>query len=229
MAWPFVWIVLSYLLGSLPVGLLLARLKGRDPRRVGSGNIGATNVMRAAGKTLGIITLLGDALKGFLPVWLALHFGQPETVVAAIGFAVFAGHLFPLYLGFKGGKGIATALGVFLAFSYLAVLIDMVVFAAILFKWRYVSLGSLVCSALMPFILLALNTPPTYIGLSASHGHPDFRQTQAEYRQAPGGQGKQNRRRERVIRPSSRCSISGGQGTGESRPSVALPTQSCYS
>jgi glycerol-3-phosphate acyltransferase PlsY len=122
--------------------------------------------MRAAGKTLGIITLLGDALKGFLPVWLALHFGQAETIVAAIAFAVFAGHLFPLYLGFKGGKGIATALGVFLAFSYLAVLIDIVVFAAILLRWRYVSLGSLVCSTLMPFILYVLNIPPTYIGLS---------------------------------------------------------------
>jgi glycerol-3-phosphate acyltransferase PlsY len=156
------WIICSYLLGSLPVGLLLARLKGQDPRKVGSGNIGATNVMRAAGKTLGIVTLLGDALKGFLPTWLAIRFGQPETVVAAVGFAAFAGHLFPVYLKFRGGKGIATALGIFLAFNYPAVLIDMVIFAAILLKWRYVSLGSLVCSALMPIILVLLKAPAVY-------------------------------------------------------------------
>jgi acyl phosphate:glycerol-3-phosphate acyltransferase len=155
----FVWVLLSYLLGSLPVGLLLARVRGRDPRTIGSGNIGATNVMRAAGKTLGIITLLGDSLKGFLPTWLAIRFGLPDMVVAAAGFAAFLGHLFPLYLRFKGGKGIATALGIFLAFNYVAVLIDFVVFALLLLKWRYVSLGSLVGAALMPFILLFLKTP----------------------------------------------------------------------
>jgi acyl phosphate:glycerol-3-phosphate acyltransferase len=166
-----VWILLSYLLGSLPVGLLLARAKGRDPRTVGSGNIGATNVMRAAGKTVGIITLLGDSLKGFLPVWLAIRFGLPELTVAAAGFAAFLGHLYPLYLRFKGGKGIATALGVFLAFNYVAVLIDLLIFAILLFKWRYVSLGSLVGAVLMPFILLLLETtaptPYAYVLLCA--------------------------------------------------------------
>ncbi len=161
------WILLSYLLGSLPVGLLLAMAKGRDPRKIGSGNIGATNVMRAAGKTLGIITLLGDALKGFLPVSLALYFRLPVQIVAAAGFAAFLGHIFPVYLRFRGGKGIATALGVFLALSYPAVLIDLVVFAALLFAWRYVSLGSLVSSGLLPFILLALGAPLSYVLLSA--------------------------------------------------------------
>jgi glycerol-3-phosphate acyltransferase PlsY len=158
-----VWIFLSYLLGSLPVGVLLAKLKGRDPRTVGSGNIGATNVMRAAGKSIGILTLLGDILKGFIPVWLAMRFGLSEVGIAAVGLAVFAGHLFPLYLKFKGGKGIATALGVFLAFNYLAVLINVVIFVAILLKWRYVSLGSLVCAALMPVILVVLNAPAPYV------------------------------------------------------------------
>jgi acyl phosphate:glycerol-3-phosphate acyltransferase len=166
-----IWILLSYLLGSLPVGLLLAKLRGRDPRTIGSGNIGATNVMRAAGKAAGIVTLLGDALKGFLPVLLAIRFGLPESVVAAAGFAAFLGHLFPLYLRFKGGKGIATALGIFLAFNYLAVLIDIVIFVALLLKWRYVSLGSLVCAVLIPPMLLILKTPaPTpapYIFLCA--------------------------------------------------------------
>lgn len=153
------WVFLSYLLGSLPVGLLLAKIRGSDPRMIGSGNIGATNVMRAAGKTAGIITLAGDALKGFLPVWLAIRFGLPESVVAAAGFAAFLGHLFPLYLRFKGGKGVATALGVFLAFNYLAVLIDIAIFVVLLLKWRYVSLGSLVCAVLIPFLLLILKTP----------------------------------------------------------------------
>jgi glycerol-3-phosphate acyltransferase PlsY len=154
-----VWMLASYLLGSLPVGILLSRVKGRDPRRVGSGNIGATNVMRAAGKTLGVLTLLGDILKGFLPARLALHFGQPGVVVAGAGLAAFAGHLFPLYLRFKGGKGVATALGVFLALSPTAVLMVLPVFAAVLFLWGYVSLGSLVGTALMPLALLGLNAP----------------------------------------------------------------------
>ena len=163
----FIWILASYLLGSLPVGVLLARIKGRDPRKTGSGNIGATNVMRTAGKTMGIITLLGDALKGFLPVWLAMWLHLPEVLVALVGFAAFLGHLFPLYLRFRGGKGIATALGVFLAFSYVAVLIELVIFAGLLWKWRYVSLGSLLCAALMPFLLLALGSPVPYVTLAA--------------------------------------------------------------
>jgi glycerol-3-phosphate acyltransferase PlsY len=154
-----IWILLSYLLGSIPVGLLLAKARGRDPRRVGSGNIGATNVMRTAGKTVGVVTLLGDALKGFLPAWLAIGFGFPEQVAAGAACAAFLGHVFPLYLRFKGGKGIATALGVFLAFNYVAVCVDVVVFAIILFRWRYVSLASLVCSALMPIILVVLGSP----------------------------------------------------------------------
>ncbi|MGD0663327.1 MAG: glycerol-3-phosphate acyltransferase, partial [Syntrophorhabdales bacterium] len=99
-----VWTILAYLLGSVPVGLLLARLKGKDPRGVGSGNIGATNVMRAAGKTMGVVTLVGDVLKGFLPTWLA---GLLGLAVPVVGLAAFLGHLFPVYLRFKGGKGSA--------------------------------------------------------------------------------------------------------------------------
>ena len=156
---PVAWMLASYLLGSLPVGILLARMKGQDPRRVGSGNMGATNVMRAAGRILGVLTLLGDILKGFLPAWLALRFGQPGWVVAGVGLAAFAGHLFPLYLRFKGGKGVATALGVFLALSPPAVLMVVPVFAAVLLLWGYVSLGSLVGAALMPLAFLGLNAP----------------------------------------------------------------------
>jgi acyl phosphate:glycerol-3-phosphate acyltransferase len=162
----FLWVIPSYLLGSLPVGLLLARIKGRDPRTVGSGNIGATNVMRAAGKTIGIITLIGDALKGFLPVWLAARFGLSESVVAIVGFAAFLGHLYPLYLKFRGGKGVATSLGIFLALSYVATLVDVVVFIAILLIWRYVSLGSIVCAVLMPLFLILFHVHAPFVALA---------------------------------------------------------------
>ena len=160
-----VWVVPAYLLGSVPIGILLSRLKGQDPRKVGSGNIGATNVMRASGKALGILTLVGDILKGFLPTWLALRAGLAAPLVAAVAFAAFVGHLFPVYLRFKGGKGVATALGVFIALSPLAVLIDIAVFAVILITWRYVSLGSLAAAALMPVLLFAFRFPSPYVDL----------------------------------------------------------------
>jgi acyl phosphate:glycerol-3-phosphate acyltransferase len=160
----------AYLIGSIPVGVILSRLKGKDPRGVGSGNIGATNVMRAAGKVLGIITLIGDALKGFIPTFLALHAGLPEHTVAAAGFAAFLGHLFPLFLGFKGGKGVATALGVYLALCPLAILGSFIVFVLVLAKWRYVSAGSIAGTALMPLFLYALKKPQMYIALSVVLG-----------------------------------------------------------
>ena len=158
-----VYIIAAYLLGSIPVGLVLARLKGQDPRKVGSGNIGATNVMRAAGKTLGIITLLGDILKGLIPTGLAILYGLSPVFVVAIGLAAFLGHLFPVYLRFKGGKGVATALGVFLALEPVAIPILLVVFIAVLLLWRYVSLGSLVGTALMPILFLLFSAPVEYV------------------------------------------------------------------
>ena len=161
------WIILAYLLGSVPVGVLLSRLKGQDPRNAGSGNIGATNVMRTAGKTLGAVTLMCDVLKGFLPVWLAIAFGLSHRVTAEVGLAAFLGHLFPVYLRFKGGKGVATAVGIFLAFNWFAVLIDLAVFVLVLDKWRYVSLGSMVGAALMPFLLYGVGAPTVYIALAA--------------------------------------------------------------
>ena len=167
MALSIAWVVGSYLLGSVPVGLLLAKVRGADPRKVGSGNIGATNVMRAAGKAAGVITLLCDILKGFIPVWLAIETGQPERVVAAAGLAVFAGHLFPLYLKFRGGKGVATALGVFLALGPLAVLVALGVFLALFLAAGYVSLGSICAAAVMPFVLAAFGAPSSYIAVCA--------------------------------------------------------------
>jgi glycerol-3-phosphate acyltransferase PlsY len=141
----------GYLAGSIPFGLLLARAKGVDPRKVGSGNIGASNVSRAAGKGLGILTLLLDALKAMIPMVVArrLLAGQPgaEGWVMAVGLAAFLGHIFPVWLGFKGGKGVATGLGVFLVAAPLAALVALGAFAIIYGATRITAAGSLAGTA----------------------------------------------------------------------------------
>jgi glycerol-3-phosphate acyltransferase PlsY len=159
-------ILFAYLVGSIPVGVLLARLKGKDPRKTGSGNIGATNVMRSAGKILGILTLVGDVLKGFIPTFIAMRLGVPEFVIALVGLAVFSGHLFPVFLKFKGGKGVATGAGVFLAINYPVILISVVIFVVVFLIWKYVSLGSLVGTAIIPLSFTLLKAPLEYILLS---------------------------------------------------------------
>ena len=161
MSTPFLLLILlmAYLIGAIPCGVLLTRFFGTgDIRSAGSGNIGATNVYRVAGKKLGILTLLGDALKGSLPVVVA-KFGLllPEWGIAAVAVAAFLGHCYPVYLGFKGGKGVATALCIYLILSPWAVLIAFVLFAGILFKTRYVSLGSIAAATLLPFLVLLIN------------------------------------------------------------------------
>jgi acyl phosphate:glycerol-3-phosphate acyltransferase len=153
----------SYLVGSIPIGLLLARMKGQDPRKIGSGNIGATNVMRSSGKAIGILTLLGDALKGFLPTALSLYFCAPHEIVSVVALAAFLGHIFPLYLKFKGGKGVATALGILVALSCQSVLIALVIFIVILVIGRYVSLGSMIAAAVMPFLLYFSNASRSFV------------------------------------------------------------------
>ena len=161
-----VYVILAYLLGSIPVGVVLSKLKGQDPRKAGSGNIGATNVMRTVGKGLGILTLAGDIVKGFLPTWLCIHYDQPASIVAACGLAAFAGHVWPIYLGFRGGKGVATALGLFLGLKPAVIPILLAVFVFVLLKWRYVSLGSLAGTALMPILLILFGSPVEYIAVS---------------------------------------------------------------
>ncbi|MBA4419047.1 MAG: acyl-phosphate glycerol 3-phosphate acyltransferase [Syntrophus sp. (in: bacteria)] len=156
----------AYLIGSIPIGVILAKIKGKDPRKVGSGNIGATNVMRAAGKTLGIITLLGDILKGVIPTLLAVHAGLPVILIGVVGFATFIGHLYPVFLKFKGGKGVATALGVYLVLSPLAILASILLFILVLLKWRFVSAGSIAGTALVPLTLYMLKAPGEYVCLS---------------------------------------------------------------
>ncbi|MCX7857173.1 MAG: glycerol-3-phosphate 1-O-acyltransferase PlsY [Deltaproteobacteria bacterium] len=148
-----VFIAVSYLLGSVPFGVILSKFKGVDPRKTGSGNIGATNVMRSAGKIYGVLTLLCDTLKGFVPVYLAKYMELPEIFVISAGLASFIGHVFPFVLKFKGGKGVATAFGVFLGLNFVATLLSLFIFIVIVGIWRYVSLGSIITSFSFPFIL----------------------------------------------------------------------------
>jgi len=147
-------IVAAYLIGSIPTGVIVARATGaQDPRTLGSGNIGATNVGRAAGKGAGIATLVGDCLKGALPTAAALFVASSPLAVGITAFAAFFGHLFPLFLRFRGGKGVATALGLFLVISPVATLCAVFIFALLLFVLRYVSLGSIAAAASMPVFL----------------------------------------------------------------------------
>ncbi len=147
------WIAGAYLLGSIPTGLLLGRLYGIDVRNEGSGNIGATNLYRTVGRKVGILTLIGDCLKGMLPVLLAWKLGLTEPIQAWIGLAAFSGHVFSIFLLFKGGKGVATALGVYLALAPLAVPVALVIFVLLVFIRRFISLGSIVAAAVMPVVI----------------------------------------------------------------------------
>lgn len=145
-------LVFGYLLGSVPFGLLLTRAAGLgDVRTIGSGNIGATNVLRTGNKGLAAATLLLDTLKGTAAVLIASIWG-PQAGIAA-GFAAFAGHLFPVWLGFKGGKGVATYLGVLAAFSWQAALVFALVWLVLAFAARYSSLAALTAAIISPFAL----------------------------------------------------------------------------
>lgn len=157
-------VIVGYLAGSIPTGLLLTMaFSDGDPRKGGSRNIGATNILRTAGKTLGALTLVGDCLKGLVPVLLALWLMRSDAWVGLIALSAFAGHLFPVFLKFKGGKGVATALGVYLGIAPLAVLIDVVIFFGVVLKWRFVSLGSLTAAALMPILIAILTESKPYV------------------------------------------------------------------
>ncbi len=144
----------GYLLGSVPTGVLLTKFFSKvDPRKAGSKNIGATNIFRTAGKTLGVLTLVGDVLKGMIPIGIAIQLDFSDLWIAAAGLTSFLGHIFPIFLGFKGGKGVATALGVYVMISWQAVVIEFFLFAGIVLKWRYISLGSISCAATIPILI----------------------------------------------------------------------------
>ena len=152
--WGF--IVAAYLLGSVAFGIIVSRLFGLpDPRTVGSGNPGATNVMRSGKKAAALLTLLGDAGKGWLAVWLAQHYGLAQAWVCGVALAVFVGHLYPVFYGFQGGKGVATAAGVLLAISPWLGLSVMATWVLAFFMWRVSSLSALIASGFAPLYAAA--------------------------------------------------------------------------
>lgn len=156
--------ITGYLLGSIPFGYLLVRIfLGEDIRRTGSGNIGATNVARTGAKGLGIATLALDALKGLLAVWIAARFAPsgtpalPYMSVAAL--AAVVGHMFPVWLKFRGGKGVATALGVFVLLFPKALLVSLAIFILTVAATRYVSLGSILGAIAFPIGAYCMERP----------------------------------------------------------------------
>jgi len=157
----------AYLLGSIPSGYILGNWAGVDVRKAGSGNVGATNVARVAGKLHGVLTLVADAAKGFIPVIMASRLDLSSTVVTCAAVAAFVGHLYPLFLRFQGGKGVATALGALLAMAPLAALVLIGVFALVALSSRIVSLSSMVAAAAAPITLWFFSYSPISIAMSA--------------------------------------------------------------
>jgi len=162
----------AYLLGSIPFGVLLTHLLGRgDVRKSGSGNIGATNVARVAGLAAGILTLVLDTAKGAAAVWLAERYtNSSATWMTLAALAALAGHCFPVWLRFKGGKGVASALGVFAVLSPFAALAALILFALVVSCWRYVSLGSISAAAAMPLLIYLFWAPPHAPPLTVTAG-----------------------------------------------------------
>ena len=150
-------VLIGYLAGSLSTGIIVARLMGLgDPREDGSGNPGATNLLRLGGRSAAAATLLGDALKGVLPVLAGHALGLSNGLLALVGLAAFLGHLYPIFFGFRGGKGIATGLGVLVAWSWLVGLAVMLSWLAVAALMRMSSLAALVSFALAPLYALLI-------------------------------------------------------------------------
>ncbi|HEX7551041.1 MAG TPA: glycerol-3-phosphate 1-O-acyltransferase PlsY [Candidatus Methylomirabilis sp.] len=161
-------VAIAYLAGSVPFGLLIARLKGNvDLRSVGSGNIGATNVLRAVGKGAAALTLIGDIGKGAAAVVLARGLGASSRVLAAVALAAVLGHLFPVFLGFRGGKGVATTLGVVLAAMPAVGGLLLLVWLLVAAVWRYSSLAALAAAAALPALAWLLDGRPVMVLLGA--------------------------------------------------------------
>ncbi|MDQ6994096.1 MAG: glycerol-3-phosphate 1-O-acyltransferase PlsY [Mariprofundaceae bacterium] len=150
-------ILVAYLLGAIPFGLLFARwLTGKDPRQHGSGNIGATNAMRTGGKKVGIFTLLADIAKGALPVAIAMSIQNDPRITNAVALAAFLGHIFPIYLKFKGGKGVATMFGVLIPWLPWVAIASFSVWLILFKLTRYVSLASMIAGLLLPLLAWGL-------------------------------------------------------------------------
>jgi glycerol-3-phosphate acyltransferase PlsY len=157
-------ILVSYLIGSLPFAVIMSRALGLpDPRTYGSGNPGATNVLRTGRKIAALLTLAGDGGKGWLAVFLAARYGMVGIGVAACALAVFLGHLFPVFLGFKGGKGVATAAGVLFAFDPRLGLAAGATWVVVALVFRYASLASIVAAILAPACAYFMSAPPSVV------------------------------------------------------------------
>lgn len=159
----FLVIVLAYLCGAIPTGVIIARRLGIDVRTVGSGNIGATNVARSVGKRAGLLTLLGDVAKGVVPIFIVRALDLGETALACAAVAALLGHLFSPFLHFSGGKGVATGLGVFLGLAPQVIVIALLLFVFTFAMKRIVSLASLVATGATPILLLLLSYPRGHV------------------------------------------------------------------
>lgn len=161
---PIIGVLVAYLAGSIPSAYIAGKLRGIDLRKHGSGNLGATNVVRVLGPRIGAIVFIADLLKGFLPVYFLPRYTetlQPELWALVYGVATILGHVKPIFLlGKGGGKGVATASGVFLALAFVPMLIAEVVWIGVFYFTRYVSLASLVGAAVLPIAMLALYRDP---------------------------------------------------------------------
>jgi glycerol-3-phosphate acyltransferase PlsY len=165
-------ILLAYLLGAIPFGYLLVKWRtGRDVRTMGSGNIGATNVLRTTGRAAGVLTLLLDIGKGYVAVWLAGRLGgNSATVMSAAALAAMLGHAYPVFLRFRGGKAVATFLGAFLRLAAPAILAALIVFVIVVWRTRYISMGSIVSSGTFPLAVWLIVHPPWVVVAAAAAG-----------------------------------------------------------
>src|SRR4030043_1381324 len=150
-------LVISFILGSIPFGIIIAKAKGVDLKKVGSGNVGATNVLRSLGKWPAILTLLGDVLKGTAAVAIGRYLGVGPVYEGLAGISAILGHNFSLFLGFRGGKGVATSLGVLSIFSPQTALVTFIIWLVVVIFTRYSSLGAIVSFGLLPINILLFN------------------------------------------------------------------------
>jgi glycerol-3-phosphate acyltransferase PlsY len=170
---PLAVLLIAYLLGAIPFGYLLVKWKtGADVRTAGSGNIGATNVMRTTGRAAGIVTLLLDIAKGYAAVWIAGRLtGQDVFWMSLAALAVMAGHAYPVFLGFKGGKAVASFVGAFLCLTPWALAVETIIFVVIVIQTRHISMGSIVGAATLPLaVWLVMKAPWPAVAASAMAG-----------------------------------------------------------
>ncbi|MGD0073898.1 MAG: glycerol-3-phosphate 1-O-acyltransferase PlsY [Candidatus Binataceae bacterium] len=161
-------IVVAYLFGSIPVGVIVGRARGFDPRKVGSGNVGMTNVARSGGVGAAAITFVGDILKGFVPVMIARAAGLDTAGLAMVGFAALLGAVFSIFLRFEGGRGVSTSLGVWLGLGPSPLLVAIAVFAVAFAARRIMSLASISAAITLPIAVALMSYPGQYVALAAA-------------------------------------------------------------